>query len=101
MAGTSVTANSMNPGPVLTDLQRHAPGWAVTLGNLLGPAFMKSPAEGAATVCYLAAHPAVARVSGRYFIDCNPVAIGGNSENAALAARLWEVSTGLVQEYLA
>jgi WW domain-containing oxidoreductase len=91
----------MNPGAVLTDLQRHAPAWAVKLGDIIGPAFMKSPAEGASTVCYLAAHPIVAEVSGRYFIDCNPVALGGNSENPEMAARLWAVSTDLVREYLA
>ena len=101
LAGTRTTSNSMNPGAVLTDLQRHAPAWAVKLGDLLGPAFMKSPAEGAATICYLAAHPLVAEVSGRYFIDCNPVVLGGNSENAEMAERLWDVSTDLVREYLA
>ena len=68
MAGTPTTSNSMNPGAVLTQLQRHAPGWAVSLGNLVGPAFMKAPAEGASTVCYLAANPRVEQVSGRYFI---------------------------------
>jgi NAD(P)-dependent dehydrogenase (short-subunit alcohol dehydrogenase family) len=100
-AGTRATSNSMNPGAVLTDLQRHAPAWAVKLGDLLGPAFMKSPAEGAATICYLAAHPLVREVSGRYFIDCNPVVLGGNSESAEMAMRLWDVSADLVRAYLA
>ena len=61
---------------------------------------MKSPAEGASTACYLAANPAVEKVSGRYFIDCNPVVIGGNSENPELAEKLWQVSADLVREYL-
>jgi NAD(P)-dependent dehydrogenase (short-subunit alcohol dehydrogenase family) len=99
-AGTPATANCMNPGAVLTELQRHAPGWAVTLGRWLGPAFMKMPAEGASTTCYLAAHPLVATVSGHYFIDCNPVSLGGNPEDPAMAARLWAVSTDLVRPYL-
>jgi NAD(P)-dependent dehydrogenase (short-subunit alcohol dehydrogenase family) len=100
LAGTTATSNCLNPGPVLTELQRHAPGWAVALGRWLGPLFMKMPDTGAATSCYLAANPLVEKVSGRYFIDCNPVALGGNSEDPAMAARLWEVSTGLVREYL-
>lgn len=100
MADTQATANSMNPGPVLTDLQRHAPQWMVQLGELLGPAFMKTPAEGASTICYLAAHPAVTDVSGYYFIDCSPVALGGNSENRDMARQLWDVSENLVQDYL-
>jgi len=100
VANTNMTVNSMNPGPVLTDLQRHAPSWLVWLGDVLGPAFMKSPAEGASTVCYLAANPTVADVSGHYFIDCNPVALGGNSEDLEMAAKLWSVSTELVKDYL-
>jgi NAD(P)-dependent dehydrogenase (short-subunit alcohol dehydrogenase family) len=98
--GTKATANCLNPGAVLTELQRHAPGWAVTLGRWLGPAFMKMPAEGASTSVYLAAHPLVEQVSGHYFIDCNPVSAGGNTEDRAMAARLWEVSTELVRPYL-
>jgi NAD(P)-dependent dehydrogenase (short-subunit alcohol dehydrogenase family) len=100
LADSKATSNCLNPGAVLTELQRHAPGWAVTLGRWIGPAFMKMPAEGANTSCYLAAHPLVATVSGRYFQDCNPIAIGGNSEDPAMAAKLWDVSTDLVRDYL-
>jgi hypothetical protein len=42
----------------------------------------------------------VTDVTGRYYIDCNPVALGGNSENLEMAAQLWAVSTDLVREYL-
>ncbi|MGI9330785.1 MAG: SDR family oxidoreductase [Gammaproteobacteria bacterium] len=100
LAGTHATSNSMNPGPVLTNLQRHAPGWAVKLGEWLGPAFMKTPAEGASTVCYLATSPLMAGISGHYFIDCNPVSLGGNSQDAEMAARLWQVSSELTRAYL-
>ena len=72
----------------------------MTLGDLLGPMFMKSPAEGASTICYLAADPTVRDVSGYYFIDCNPVELGGNSEDPDMAARLWDVSTELVEGYI-
>jgi len=101
LANTNATSNSMNPGPVLTNLQRHAPGWAVKLGEWLGPAFMKTPAGGASTICYLATNPLINGVSGHYFIDCNPVSLGGNSQDAAMAARLWQVSSELTGEYLA
>ena len=101
LADTNATSNSMNPGAVLTNLQRHAPAWAVKLGDWVGPAFMKTPAEGASTICYMAAHPLLDGVSGHYFINCNPVSLGGNSEDLAMAARLWEVSSDLTSEYLA
>jgi len=100
LRGTAATANAMNPGPVLTQVGRHAPGWLVALGNVLGPLFMKKPDQGASTICYLAAHPAVENVSGYYFIDCSPVVLGGNSEDPEMAARLWKVSTELVSDYL-
>lgn len=99
-AGTPTTVNSMNPGAVLTELQRHAPEWLVKLGDVLGPAFMKMPAEGASTICYLAAYPTLVDYSGYYFIDCSPVELGGNSEDAAMAAKLWDVSSELVATYL-
>lgn len=99
-AGTGMTANSMNPGAVLTNIGRHAPDWLVTLGDVLGPVFMKGPDQGASTICYLATYPGLNGISGYYFIDCNPVALGGNSENTEMAARLWDVSTELVKEYL-
>jgi NAD(P)-dependent dehydrogenase (short-subunit alcohol dehydrogenase family) len=100
-AGTSSTANCLNPGAVLTELQRHAPAWAVRLGKLIGPAVMKMPPQGASTSCYLAANPLVTKVSGHYFIDCNPVAVGGNAEDPVMARRLWDVSSDLVRDYLA
>ena len=61
---------------------------------------MKTPAEGASTICYLAADPTVMDVSGYYFIHCIPVELGGNSENPEMAARLWEVSAELVKGYI-
>lgn len=99
-AGTPTTSNCLNPGAVLTELQRHAPAWAVRLGKLVGPALMKMPPEGASTSCYLAAHPLVDAVSGRYFMNCNPVSLPGNAEDPVMAQRLWEVSTQLVGGYL-
>jgi NAD(P)-dependent dehydrogenase (short-subunit alcohol dehydrogenase family) len=100
-AGTQATANAMNPGAVLTKLGRHAPRWLVTLGDILGPVFMKGPDQGAATECYLAANPLVAEVSGYYFQDCNPISVGGYTEDTAMAARLWDVSLDLTRDYLA
>ncbi|MGI9290947.1 MAG: SDR family NAD(P)-dependent oxidoreductase [Gammaproteobacteria bacterium] len=99
-AGTPTTANSMNPGPVMTELQRHAPQWMIKAGDILGPAFMKTPAEGASTICYLAANPTVADVSGYYFIDCSPVSYGRNSDDSAMARQLWDVSLELLAGYV-
>ena len=55
---------------------------------------------GAATQCYVATAPALAKVSGHYFEDCNPLLPGGQMRNAALAEKLWQASTELCAKYL-
>jgi WW domain-containing oxidoreductase len=59
---------------------------------LAAPLAFKTVAEGAATQCYLAAHPAPESVSGEYFADCNPASSTPQGRDDALAARLWSVS---------
>jgi hypothetical protein len=54
--------------------------------------------QAAATTCYVAAHPAVAGVSGKYFADCNeasPSRLGASCEEAA---RLWAFSENVTAE---
>lgn len=100
MAGTTTTANSVHPGIIMTNLGRNFPQWQQTAGKLIGWTFMKSVAAGSATTCYVATAPALGKVSGYYFADCNPEVPGGQMLNGALAARLWQVSTELTQPYL-
>jgi WW domain-containing oxidoreductase len=59
------------------------------------------PAQGAATSCYLASHPSLARTSGLYFVDCNPAEPSAAQKDPAMAARLWQVSEELTKPYLA
>ncbi|MEZ5565297.1 MAG: SDR family oxidoreductase [Gammaproteobacteria bacterium] len=100
MTGTSVTANSVHPGIIMTNLGRSFPEWKQLAAKLIGWTFMKSVEAGAATTCYVATAPALTRVSGYYFADCNPQVPGGQMQNDELAARLWQVSTDLTQPYL-
>ena len=76
----------------MTNLGRSFPKWQQVAGKLIGWTFMKSVEAGAATTCYVATAPALARVSGYYFADCNPEVPGGQMLNDALAAKLWQVS---------
>ena len=100
LAGTATTANSVHPGVIMTNLGRSFPKWQQTAGKLIGWTFMKSVEAGTATTCYVATAPALAAVSGQYFADCNPESPGGNMENDALAARLWQVSEEKTRPYL-
>ena len=62
---------------------------------------MISPAQGAATIVYLAIHPDVANVSGCYFEKNHPKAPSKPASSDDLAARLWAESarlTGIADE---
>uniref|UniRef100_A0A0E0DC26 Short-chain dehydrogenase TIC 32, chloroplastic n=1 Tax=Oryza meridionalis TaxID=40149 RepID=A0A0E0DC26_9ORYZ len=51
---------------------------------------------GAATVCYVALHPQVAGVTGKYFVDCNVTELKSHALDMDLAKRLWDFSLNLI-----
>ena len=109
-----VLANSLMPGGIWTNLQRH---WdpdrlsetkegaaSVERGGVT-----KSPQQGAATSVLLAAHPSVEGVGGRYFEDCNEAeevdeivdgvhGVRPYALDPEAADRLWEMSEELLAE---
>jgi NAD(P)-dependent dehydrogenase (short-subunit alcohol dehydrogenase family) len=94
LRGTRATSNCLTPGPVRgTGILRNI--------SASSDGYPKSPAQGAATQCYVATHPALAQVSGHYFADCNPAEQSDHQKDEAMAARLWTVSEELTREYLA
>ncbi len=101
LEGTNATSNAIHPGVIMTNLGRHMPDYVLFFAKLVGWAFMKSVGAGAATSSYVATHPDMAGISGRYFEHCNPVVPEGNMTNTEMAARLWTVSEELTQDYLA
>lgn len=92
LAGTRATSNCVTPGPVRTNILRYTD--ASTAHQT------KSPQQGAATPCYVATHPSLAKISGEYFKDCSPAPQSDLQKDAAMARRLWEVSTELTRKYL-
>lgn len=92
LRGTRATSNCVTPGHTRTNILRHAgDGYR---------ADARTPAQGAATVCYAAAHPDLDGVNGAYLGDCAPAGQGAYQTDDAMAARLWEVSAQLTREYL-
>jgi len=61
---------------------------------------LKSVPQGAATTCYVATSPALAKISGAYFSDCNRKTPSPQAGDDAMAERLWSVSKELVKGYL-
>jgi NAD(P)-dependent dehydrogenase (short-subunit alcohol dehydrogenase family) len=106
LQGTRATSNSLHPGVVATNIMRNLnvapPAGGGNRGGGGGGGFaFEAPAQGAATSCYLASHPSLAGVTGLYFVDCNPAEPSALQKDAALAARLWQVSEELTRPYLA
>jgi NAD(P)-dependent dehydrogenase (short-subunit alcohol dehydrogenase family) len=89
---TRATSNCVTPGPTRTDILRYTDSSTAN--------YRKSPAQGAATQCYVAAHPAVKGVTGQYFKDCAPAPQGEYQTDVAMASRLWAVSEQLALGYL-
>ena len=97
---TGVTANSVHPGLIRTNLGRYM---RMSFAHENDPRLrLKELGPGAATQVYVAAHPNVEGVSGHYFEDCNPVVpeAGKHMDDLDMAARLWEVSEDLCEGYL-
>jgi NAD(P)-dependent dehydrogenase (short-subunit alcohol dehydrogenase family) len=92
LAGTRSTSNCVTPGPVRTNILRHV---SSSIAHQT-----KTPTQGAATQCYVASHPLLAKISGEYFKNCNPAPQSEHQRDAVMAAKLWEVSTQLTLKYL-
>ncbi len=101
LAGTAVTANSVHPGVINTNLGRHFPWYIRVSAKLIGWTFMKSVEAGAGTQTYVATAPALAGHSGYYFADCNPVMPDPRMLNTAQAEQLWTVSEEIAGKHLA
>lgn len=93
LSGTRATSNCLSPGPVDTNIRRDLPAGSA-------PRNLKTPAQGAATVCYVATHPSLENVTGEYFADCNPAPQSAHQTDRAMAAKLWQVSTQLTRRFL-
>src|SRR5580704_2276459 len=99
----NITSNSLNPGAIATNLQRHT-------GGLKTPEpYRKTPQQGAATSILLAASPEVEGVTGRYFDDCNEAEIvderreqpigtvAGYAVDPSNADRLWAMAEKMIR----
>ena len=97
LGGTGKTANALHPGVIDTPLTRHMTPLVGIVYAAAGPIFLKSIPQGAATQCYLAAHPDAARFNGEYFADCNPAKSSPAGRDLELAAALWTKSEEIVR----
>ncbi|CAA3026648.1 Hypothetical predicted protein [Olea europaea subsp. europaea] len=93
--GANITVNSVHPGLITTNLYRHS-SLFIKILKFLTYILWKNIHQGAATTCYVALHPALKGVSGKYFLDCNEYESGTFARDEILAKRLWDFSNKLV-----
>lgn len=97
-----ITVNALNPGAILTNLQKYVGGKLRT-----APELHKTPQQGAATSVLLATSPLLDKIGGRYFENCNEVETvtkrPDNYEGVAMYAldkenanRLWDISMKMI-----
>ncbi|XP_042457788.1 short-chain dehydrogenase TIC 32, chloroplastic-like [Zingiber officinale] len=97
--GSNLTANSLHPGIVPTNIVRYI-NLNTTLLKILAfvaQPILKSIPEGASTICYLALHPKVKGVTGKYFINCKEAIPSKQARDEDLAIKLWEFSEELLK----
>ncbi|MCA0199823.1 MAG: SDR family NAD(P)-dependent oxidoreductase [Proteobacteria bacterium] len=100
LASTGTTANSLHPGRVYTNIFHNLPLPLRLLVHTIAKRQMKDIPTGASTMCYLAAHPEVRGVTGKYFADNSESVTGPHMTDDAMAERLWAVSEELTKAYL-
>ena len=92
-----MTANSLHPGTVRTGYGADGDARGLlAFGIKISSPFFLSPAKGARTSVYLASDPAVAGMSGEYFVKCKPKQPKRQARDPEAARRLWQVSEDLV-----
>ncbi|CAN8287366.1 unnamed protein product [Cochlearia groenlandica] len=93
--GVNITVNSVHPGLVTTNLFRHS-GLSMKIFKAMSFFLWKDIPQGAATTCYVALHPNLKGITGKYFADCNVTKTSKLAKDDSLADKLWEFSTKLI-----
>ncbi|KAL9330055.1 hypothetical protein ACSQ67_005058 [Phaseolus vulgaris] len=94
--GANVTVNCVHPGIVRTRLTREREGLLTDLVFFLASKLLKTIPQAAATTCYVATHPRLFDVSGKYFADCNETSTSKLGSNSTEASRLWATSEFMI-----
>ena len=95
LAPRQIDVNSVHPGAVRGTGLNRSLAFPLNLVLKVASFFMKSVQEGAATQTFLAANPAARGITGQYWVDCRVSKGSPWLDDAAMAARLWDVSSQL------
>ncbi|XP_057774345.1 short-chain dehydrogenase TIC 32, chloroplastic-like isoform X2 [Salvia miltiorrhiza] len=95
--GADITANSVHPGVIATNLFRHF-GIFEGLASSVGRLVLKNVEQGASTTCYVALHPHLKGISGQYFSSNNLDNPDAKATDKDLAAKLWDFTINLINK---
>lgn len=95
LEGTGVTAYSLHPGVVGTELIRDRNSLIMALRTPVNM-FLMTPEQGAQTTIYCATEEGIEHLSGRYFSRCSVSQTYRQVEDHSMAERLWQVSERLL-----
>ncbi|HET8705056.1 MAG TPA: SDR family oxidoreductase [Pseudomonadales bacterium] len=100
-----VTANSVHPGIISTNLMRNMGGilgWLLrsSLATWLIGRLYQTVEEGAAAQCFVAVHPDTAEIGGAYFLGTQLARPSYYGRSKELADQLWDFSLAYLQPYL-
>ncbi|KAK9668125.1 hypothetical protein RND81_13G036400 [Saponaria officinalis] len=90
----NITVNSLHPGSISTNLLRHH-SFINGIVHSVGKLVLKDAEQGAATTCFVALHPQVEGVTGKYFMDSNVAQSASQAQDTELAKKLWDFSSKL------
>lgn len=90
--GSSVTASSVSPGRVNTNIFEGVPGLLRPALRWLAAAAFQTPAQGARTVLHAALSPELQGRHELYLHDCRPCTASAAAREKRLAADLWAAS---------
>jgi WW domain-containing oxidoreductase len=99
LASRGITANALHPGFIASTELMRVPGFLLRVLQPISLMMSKSIAQGAATQCYLAAHPDLDGVTGAFFADCRPAKANPLADDVAFQERLWSVSEAILAEH--
>jgi WW domain-containing oxidoreductase len=96
LSARGIAVNSVHPGATRgTGLNKNL-SLPLKVRFAAASVFMKSAAQGAATQALLAASPSVSGITGEFWADCQIAKGHPLLDDTELAARLWDVSEGIV-----
>ncbi|XP_018609723.1 retinol dehydrogenase 12 isoform X2 [Scleropages formosus] len=91
LEGTGVTAYSLHPGVVQSELWRHLSTPLQLAVKVFSP-FTKTAVQGAQTSIYCAVEPELEKESGGYYSDCAPASCARSARDDEMAQNLWDLS---------